>query len=181
MTPPSKEKKTPEDALWRSVKAGTRPLGAKKRVVKTTPSKATASKKKTTPLKAAPKKTLPSRPPENETAKGIGHDRRSATKLKRGQLAIDATLDLHGMTQAEAHKTLNATLPRLYRQGKRTVLVITGKGAMKEGGGVLRRNVPRWLAESPLAAIVLDHSRARIRDGGEGALYVRLRRERPKR
>ena len=180
MTSPSKEKETSEDALWRSVKAGTRPLGAKKRAIKATASKPTPSKKSEVPPKAPPKKAAPSRSPGNETARGVGHDRRSAAKLKRGQLAIDATLDLHGMTQAEAHKTLNATLPRLYRQGRRTVLVITGKGATKEGGGVLRKNVPRWLQEAPLAAIVLDHAKARIRDGGEGALYVRLRRERPK-
>ncbi len=185
MTGSSKKEGATEDELWRSVKASTRPLGAKKRVAKPPSVKKSAKKKPASAKKkAAPKKQTPPRTgvkdvPAREAAKGTGHDRRSAQKLKRGQLVIDATLDLHGMTQDQAHRTLNATLPRAYRQGKRTVLVITGKGEDKEGGGVLRRNVPRWLGETPLAGIVLNHSEARTRDGGGGALYVSLRRERP--
>ncbi len=179
MAPSSKKEGAAEDALWRSVKADTRPLGAKKRVAK--PPSVKKAAKKAAKKKEGPvsKKQAPPRAGAKEAAKGAGHDRRSAQKLKRGQLAIDATLDLHGMTQTEAHRTLNAALPRAYREGKRTILVITGKGAGKEGGGVLRRNVPRWLGEPPLVGIVLDHSEARARDGGGGALYVRLRRERP--
>ena len=117
--------------------------------------------------------------PAKEAAKGGAYDRRSAQKLKRGQFPIDARLDLHGMTQDEAHRTLNAALSRACRQGKRTILVITGKGAGKKGSGVLRRNVPRWLGEAPLAGVVIGYSEARMRDGGEGALYIRLRRQKP--
>ncbi|MCE2509516.1 MAG: Smr/MutS family protein [Alphaproteobacteria bacterium] len=180
MAPPSKDKPAAEDELWRSVKAGTRPLGSKKRIAKSGPSKKTPPapppKKPPPPAAVAPKKE----PAPKETAQKAGHDRRSSLRLKRGQLAIEATLDLHGMTQAEAHRTLNAALPRAQREGKRTVLIVTGKGSAKEGGGVLRKNVPRWLQESPLAAIVLDHSKAKDRHGGAGALYVRLRKARPK-
>jgi DNA-nicking Smr family endonuclease len=106
-----------------------------------------------------------------------GLDRRSALRLKRGQLPIEARLDLHGMTQAEAHGALAGFVVRSHAAGKRVLLVITGKGT-KEGGGVLRAAVPRWLDEPALRPRVLANTPAVPRDGGAGAMYILLRRER---
>jgi DNA-nicking Smr family endonuclease len=108
---------------------------------------------------------------------GTGLDRRNAQRLKRGQMAIAARLDLHGMTQAEAHRALRSFLLRCHEEERRTVLVITGKGT-RDGEGVLRRAVPRWLDEPGLRPVVLAREEAQPRDGGGGAFYVLLRRKR---
>ncbi|MGH6981326.1 MAG: Smr/MutS family protein [Stellaceae bacterium] len=106
-----------------------------------------------------------------------GIDRRQELRLKRGQLPVEARLDLHGMTQAEAHRALAAFVARGHAAGKRTLLVVTGKGT-REGTGVLRAAVPRWLTEPALRDRVLSIAPAVPRDGGGGALYVLLRRAR---
>ena len=118
----------------------------------------------------------------------IALERRKARKLSSGRIEIDGRIDLHGMRQSEAHDALRRFLKRGYAEGKRWVLVITGKGAPartaqderleREGfeRGVLRRNVPRWLAEPELAGIVIGFTTAAINHGGEGALYVHLRK-----
>ncbi len=177
--------KDDEDALWRHVKQETRPLAKKKRAapkpkVPPAPSLKKAAPKPKAPPQAASQAAASPAPPQ-AAAMGSGLDRRSATRLRRGQMAIAATLDLHGQTQAEAHRTLNLTLSRAHRAGKRTVLVITGKGLGKEGGGVLRANVPRWLGEPPLSGIVLDVAPAQGKHGGGGAFYVLLRKPRQSR
>ena len=107
-----------------------------------------------------------------------GVDRRTAERLKRGRLSIDARLDLHGLTQAEAHRALNAFIAASFEAGRRCLLVITGKGLGREDGGVLRSKVPHWLNQSPNRARVLAFDYAQPRDGGTGALYVMLRRRR---
>ncbi len=106
-----------------------------------------------------------------------GIDRRQALRLKRGQLPIEARLDLHGLTQAAAHRELAAFVARSHAAGKRVLLVVTGKGT-REGTGVLRAAVPRWLSEPALRERVLATRPATPRDGGDGALYVLLRRAR---
>jgi DNA-nicking Smr family endonuclease len=106
-----------------------------------------------------------------------GLDRRQALRLKRGQLEIEARLDLHGMIQTEAHRELAGFIARSYASGKRTLLVVTGKGT-REGTGVLRAAVPRWLTEPALRERVLASAPAQPRDGGGGALYILLRRAR---
>jgi DNA-nicking Smr family endonuclease len=106
-----------------------------------------------------------------------GLDRRNALRLKRGQMPIEARLDLHGMIQAEAHRALAGFVARSHAAGRRVLLVITGKGT-RDGEGVLRAAVPRWLAEPALRPLVLATAPAVPRDGGAGALYVLLRRER---
>ena len=118
----------------------------------------------------------------------ISLERRKARKLSSGRIEIEGRIDLHGMRQSEAHTALLRFLNRAYAQGKRWVLVITGKGAPirsayderleREGEerGVLRRNVPRWLAEPEIAPIIIGFTTASIRHGGEGALYIHLRR-----
>ena len=101
-----------------------------------------------------------------------GLDRRSAQRLKRGQMTIEGRLDLHGMTQAEAHRALDQFIARAAIAKKRHLLVITGKS------GVLRAAVPRWLDKPELSGLVLAASEAQPKDGGAGALYLLLRRQR---
>jgi DNA-nicking Smr family endonuclease len=106
-----------------------------------------------------------------------GLDRRSADRMKKGEMAIEGRLDLHGMTQDAAHAQLAAFVSRAWEAGKRCVLVITGKGG-RTGPGVLRREVPRWLNQAPLRERIIGISQARQKDGGDGALYVLIRRRR---
>jgi DNA-nicking Smr family endonuclease len=89
-------------------------------------------------------------------------------------MPIDARLDLHGLTQAEAHARLTAFLKEAQARGNRCVLVITGRAL--QHGGTLRTATPRWLDEAPLRRLVLSYSPATLQHGGEGALYVLLRR-----
>jgi DNA-nicking Smr family endonuclease len=112
-------------------------------------------------------------------------ERRLKKQLARGRSAIDQSIDLHGMTQAEAHHALRGFLLYAQAQGDRLVLVVTGKGAPKAKGfessgfdepGVLRRIVPHWLHAADLRTIVLGFEEAGRAHGGSGALYVRLRR-----
>ncbi len=107
-----------------------------------------------------------------------GIDRRTAERLRKGDLAIERRIDLHGMTQDHAHAVLDRFIAGAWRDGKRMLLVITGKGNVGAGGGVLRRSVPRWLAVGDHAARVLRIEPAQPRHGGTGALYVLLRRQR---
>ena len=120
----------------------------------------------------------PTRLTEGKHATVPGLDRRSTQRLKRGQLPIEARLDLHGMTREAAHAALNAFLRFSQHEGRRAVLVITGKGGAGDSG-VLRRAVPRWLHEGGNRERVLAYSSARPQHGGEGAIYVLLRRQRP--
>lgn len=165
------------------------------------PSKATAKagkterKAATVAGRAAKARAEPgSRPVPRRSAPAVvakangGLDKRSAERLRRGQMTIDGRLDLHGHTQADAHRALDAFVAGSYRAGRRCVLIITGKGGARDdvGGGimpdrdsgVLRRNLPRWLGEGPVRQMVLRIESARPQHGGEGAYYVLLRRKR---
>jgi DNA-nicking Smr family endonuclease len=107
-------------------------------------------------------------------------DRRLKQRLARGTQTIDGRLDLHGKTQNEAHAALIRFLRRAQRDGARFVLVITGKGGRGrdagEGGGVLKRQVPLWLHLPDLRPYVAGFETAHVGHGGEGALYVRIRK-----
>ena len=107
-----------------------------------------------------------------------GLDQRTADRLRQGRLEIQARIDLHGMRQAEALHALSGFIQHNHHHGRRLVLVITGKGTLGEGRGVLRSQVPRWLAEPALRDKVLAFYPARQKDGGDGALYVLLKRRR---
>lgn len=109
-----------------------------------------------------------------------GIDRRTGQRLRRGRFDIDARIDLHGMTQTEAHAALSSFIRVGWHEHRRAVLVITGKGSGAEGrgAGVLRTAVPRWLNEPPLRQMVVAIRNAQPRHGGEGALYVLLKRRR---
>ncbi len=110
-------------------------------------------------------------------------DRRLKRRLSSGKSEVDDVIDLHGLTQAQAHQALSAFLWRAAGAGARIVLVITGKGGWRNSGdphsdeaGVLRRQAPHWLRAPSLRAIVLSVEEAGRPHGGSGALYVRLRR-----
>jgi DNA-nicking Smr family endonuclease len=107
-----------------------------------------------------------------------GIDRANAERLKRGLHKVEATLDLHGMTQAEAHRALAAFVATSHEAGRRCVLVITGRGLGPSGPGVLKRSVPRWLEEPELRRLILAIAPAQPRHGGGGAAYLLLRRAR---
>lgn len=106
--------------------------------------------------------------------------RRMRSRVARGKEDIDGRLDLHGLTQSEAHVALLRFLRQAGGRGARLVLVITGKGARGEEGerGVLRRQVPQWLRLPEFRALVIGFEQAHVAHGGEGALYVRVRRAR---
>ena len=106
----------------------------------------------------------------------IDMDRRSWQRLKRGVMTVDARLDLHGLTQAEAHARLDRFLATQQARGARCLLVITGQG--HRHGGVLRKMTPRWLDTDPNRSRILAYAPAQLRHGGDGALYVLLRRKR---
>ncbi|MGA7490539.1 MAG: Smr/MutS family protein, partial [Xanthobacteraceae bacterium] len=100
-------------------------------------------------------------------------------RLARGSEAIDTRIDLHGKTQGQAHAALLRSLRRAQQEGARFVLVITGKGRTGDDAserGVLRRQVPQWLRLPEFRAYVVGFEAAHVGHGGEGALYVRIRR-----
>jgi len=105
-----------------------------------------------------------------------GIDRANAERLKRGQRAIEARLDLHGMTQTEAHAALYRFITGSRAAGRRCVLVITGHGRIS--GGVLKQAVPRWLHEPEMRRHLLAIAPAQPQHGGAGAVYLLLRRTR---
>lgn len=104
--------------------------------------------------------------------------RKARRRLARGADAIDGRLDLHGLTQAQAHDALLGYLRAARGRGAKVVLVITGKGGAEsyEGRGVLKRQVPMWLRLPEFREHVAGFESAGIGHGGEGAMYVRLRR-----
>jgi len=186
-----KRGKDEEDAdLWAKIASTAAPLKRRE-------SRAPADKPRAAsagPMPAEP----PSRPgnarPAPAVAPSTRHvpsaaalDRQTARQLDKGRLEVEARLDLHGLRQRDAHAQLSRFLKTAQARGLRHVLVITGKGAPvdarasfyeEEQRGVLRETVPRWLAESDFAPMVVSFSPAPRRLGGDGALYVRLRKAR---
>jgi DNA-nicking Smr family endonuclease len=139
------------------------------------------------PLKKAPNKTHPPVKKPRRAVVPSGLDGRTRGKLDRGLLAPDAKLDLHGLTEASAHRSLLTFVHTAHRRGVRLLLIVTGKGAQPSDGpfdlglaggrrGVLKTMVPRWLREPPLSEMIADLQAAHRRHGGEGALYVYLRK-----
>ncbi|MGA9444510.1 MAG: Smr/MutS family protein [Methyloceanibacter sp.] len=184
-------------ALWARVVETAEPLTKKNRFIDLeTPLKPP------TPRQASPKAKTPAsegvvptaspvrtRQPKITVKKALspkpGLDRQTVRKLDKGNLAIEARIDLHGMRQREAHSALQKFLHWARGKDYRHVLVITGKGSLRDEGrsfyeedarGVLRQAVPQWLSHGDLAPLIVSFSEAPRRLGGEGALYVRLRR-----
>jgi len=171
-------------ALWQKVAATAKPLKPAKRAAapKPTvkPSAESVPPKKPRAAPPAPAAAPAPKPRALEAGAAVDLDRRTAERLKRGQLTIDGRIDLHGMTQDDAHAALARFVAASRAMGRRCVLVITGKGRPgAEGGGVLKLAVPRWLNEPALRAQILAFATAQPKDGGAGALYVLLKRVRP--
>jgi DNA-nicking Smr family endonuclease len=188
--------------VWDHVAESVKPVRVKRRVPlhedMTEPSAAAPMPPRTPPKMQPVLETRPATPrpaaiePRVVTSPQLSEfDARRARKLGRGQMEIDARIDLHGDRQSEAHGRLRAFLLRCHADGKRVVLVITGKGRDTDDAdpafdigyerrerGVLKRNLPRWLAEPELRAIVVSYTTAHVRHGGEGAFYIHLRRAR---
>ncbi len=172
-------------ALWQHVTRDAKPL------TKREPPPARPTAPEAPPAKAEPKTKKEARPlprprspalsrraePELEHGRAAGVDRRRSERLRRGQLPVEARLDLHGYTQDQAHAALDQFLGEAQARGLRCVLVITGKGTTTEAGGVLRAQVPRWLNEPATRARVLAFDYAQPKHGGLGALYVLMRRK----
>ncbi|MFQ3459543.1 Smr/MutS family protein [Bradyrhizobium sp. UFLA01-814] len=173
-----------ERALWESVAKQVKPLrkrpaAAKAHAVASDPAVHHGAAKSIPVKPATTVKAAPAQRPHVPPLAPIG--RRERAKLSRGRQEIDARLDLHGMTQRRAHRMLFTFLQRAHSDGLTFVLVITGKG--KVGGldserGVLRRQVPEWLSLPEFRSLVVGFEEAHIGHGGEGALYVRVRRAR---
>jgi DNA-nicking Smr family endonuclease len=158
-----------ERTVWEAVTRKIKPLRGARKAAVATAAPAPARKAVTArPPAAAPAKSTVAPP----TPALAALSRKEKQKVVRGHVSIDARLDLHGYTQDEAHGELLRFLRRAGADEKRLVLVITGKS------GVLRREVPRWLALPEFRSMVIAVEPAAIRHGGEGALYVRVRRER---
>ncbi len=184
--PPRRHKRVlseEERTLWDSVARQTKPLRKKPRLAKAsaatlapeTPLATTAPPAKSMPSAHVPKVRKATVPP----LAPLG--RRERARLARGKGEIDARLDLHGMTQVRAHHALLGFLQRAHSEGLTFVLVITGKGKagkVEQERGVLRRQVPHWLSLPEFRALVVGFEEAHIGHGGEGALYVRVRRSR---
>jgi DNA-nicking Smr family endonuclease len=126
----------------------------------------------------------PIRPPQRPSLPNLAPlERRARQKLARGNIPVDAALDLHGLRQQEAHVALHGFLSRAQREGAKIVLVVTGKGEGRAGnafetGGVLRRSVPLWLRAPEWRGLVVGFEEASRPHGGAGALYIRIRRNR---
>jgi len=170
----ARKRRQPEDdrALWRSVTADITPLEGRPPAPPASRKPSKPALKRVSPPIAPPTKIRPKQPPL-EAGRTPGVDRRTADRLRRGQLAIDTRLDLHGMTRVEAHDRLTQSVAASWEAGRRVLLVITGKGQ-----GILRDAVPRWLNEGSTRRRIIAFCAAQPKDGGGGALYVLLKRRR---
>ena len=190
----SKDRPTDDDAaLWARVAETAEPLKKNRaaRVAAAPAPKPSGKAKAAKAAKADAKSGLPpagSPRPSHTPAKG-GLDRQTARKLDKGRLAVEARLDLHGMRQRDAHAALRKFIAWAQSKDYRHVLIITGKGSPRaesqsfydeDARGVLRQAVPQWLTQGELAPLIVSVSPAPRRLGGDGALYVRLRKFRAK-
>ncbi|MGQ9364862.1 Smr/MutS family protein [Azospirillum sp. ST 5-10] len=172
-----------ERRLWRLVMRDAQPLPGRTLAEEMTSAPPAPAPPPEAAPAAAPTAPAPARRgkpalPPLRPGEHVDMDRRSADRLRRGRMEIDGRIDLHGMTQAQAHGALAAFVHRCWHEGRRCVLVITGKGSFSPEGGVLRRAVPRWLADPPLRPMILAVQPAQPMHGGEGALYVLIKRRR---
>jgi len=155
--------------LWSAVTADVKPFRDRPVV----PKPASPSPARNADAAPAPR---PAASPQKRAEPSLIIDETTRRKLKRGRLDVDAKLDLHGLRQQEAHAALNDFLRRAQARGARLAIIVTGKGFGRADGGVLRRLAPLWLQGPALRDIVVGFGEASRRHGGEGALYVRLRR-----
>ena len=165
-----------ERVLWSTVTRSIAPLKGRRRAESPVDIAPLETKSKPRPIASPAATALPQRvaPPPLAPM-----DRRTKQRLARGTTEIGGRLDLHGLTQAEAHGALTRFLHNAQARDVKIVLVITGKGGSDgEGRGVLKRQVPLWLEGPELRSLVVGFESAGIGHGGAGALYVRVRRGR---
>jgi DNA-nicking Smr family endonuclease len=178
-----------EHALWAGFARSIKPLRSTKAVAKTIAESGQEANQDThqdTHQKArtSPQTTVrPKSPPAVKSPPLVPLDRRLKQRVARGRDAIDAHIDLHGMTQRQAHASLLRFLRRAQAEDAKVVLVVTGKGGGKpepDRGerGVLRRQVPLWLELPEFRHFIVGFGEAHVSHGGQGALYVRVRRAR---
>ena len=173
---------TEEDRiLWHTVASTATPLKGKALPLESLPikdaqpveNKQTSAERFATDLDRAPEVK---RPAATMIAPRQTIDRPTRDKIAKGRVVIDGKIDLHGLTQSEAHSMLLGFLHQAYAHDRRHVLVVTGKGASFGSDGVLKRAVPAWFATPAFRALVGGYHDAARHHGGTGALYVRLRR-----
>jgi DNA-nicking Smr family endonuclease len=171
---------TDEHRLWSAVTRSIKPLGRRKPAesVRATP----AGEKPGTAAPAAPPPARRSVPVESKPPPLATLERRLRQRLAKGSVSIERRLDLHGLTQRQAHDALRGFIRAAQAEGARIVLIVTGKGTREQSPdpfaerGVLRRLVPQWLHSGEFRPFVVGFETATVGHGGEGALYVRLRR-----
>ncbi len=175
-----------ERALWIGVTRSIKPLRAPIAEERDEPASVSASGAKRSSIAMSPT------PARERDKNGVGAGlakpaspplaplgRRLKKRVARGTHAIDVRIDLHGMTQSEAHHALLMFLRTAQARGASIALVITGKGSGAQGErGVLRRQVPMWLRQPEFRSFIVGFESAGHGHGGEGALYVRLRKAR---
>jgi DNA-nicking Smr family endonuclease len=172
-----------ERVLWKGVTRSIAPLRKLSAVEPESAEPATAPSPPKPRARSTPAIAAPVAPPMRVAPPPLAPlTRRTKKRIARGNHAIDGRLDLHGMTQAEAHDALFGFLRAKQARGAKVVLVITGKGARGDDGGggrgVLKRMVPMWLGMSEFRGLIIGFESAAIGHGGEGALYVSLRKGR---
>jgi DNA-nicking Smr family endonuclease len=167
-----------ENALWTGFTRSIKPLHCVSRSAKS----AAEKKPQATPPEPLRSPARQEPPPQKKAPPLAPLGRRLKQRVARGRESIDARLDLHGLTRAEAHAALLRFLERAQADGVKIALVVTGKGRGKgpdqRGNGVLKRQVPIWLSLPEFRSFVVGFEDAHFGHGGEGALYVRLRRAR---
>ncbi|MCZ6606946.1 MAG: Smr/MutS family protein [Alphaproteobacteria bacterium] len=182
--PPERQISRREADLLRHVMADVAPLPGREVALPAAEAPVEPPPPRPAPPVARSRPTPPAPPPvprlpEIGPGDRVGVDKRTAKRLKRGQLAVEARMDLHGLTQEEAHRALSTFVQGSQAAGRRCVLVITGKGLRPDGTtGVLRAAVPHWLNQPDLRERIVAFTHATPRDGGEGALYLLLKRKR---
>ena len=166
-----------ERVLWSAVTKSIAPLPGRAIEKALEPSETPGAAAAARAAATAPKVASPVAKPKEPPLAPFG--RRLRQRVARGREPIEARFDLHGLTQAQAHAALSRFLHSASARGVRLVLIITGKGGRGGEAGVLRRQVPLWLALPEFRDLVIGFEDAHAAHGGEGALYVRLRRQAP--
>ena len=179
-----------EIELWRHVAETVAPRPGRSLPAKTLPASAPFDPPEPAPPARKPDFVVPAYAPPQFRPRADAPplapiERQFLRRVSRGQVGIERVIDLHGLTQAEAHGALRSFLRNAQIDGLRLLLVVTGKGQRTRLSpeargevGVLRRAVPHWLREPDLRHIVLGFEEASQPHGGSGALYVRLRQRR---